>query len=216
MSQSRPAGGRGAPKLEELVAYVDGQLDPARRKDVETWLRDHPQAAAEIEGQNGLAGLWQATTAAEPDEARWANLLERVECAYARFRSAQSPSRRILPIVAAGLAAGLLLALWTPHRPGPIHPPAAGEPLVVVSPDEVEIVSLRAADRDTLVVGVPPVTGPLVLASLDDVELEAVEPDTDGMIPDFHRDEQSATPMIVAPLDPVPAEAPGREGGTSR
>jgi len=91
--------------------------------------------------------------------------------------------------------------------------PTASEPLAVVSPDDVEIVSLRAADRDTLVVGVPPVTGPLVWASLGDVELEGIEPDADGMVHDFHMDERSATPMIVAPLDQAPAEAPGNEGG---
>jgi hypothetical protein len=81
--------------------------------------------------------------------------------------------------------------------------------LAVVSADDVEIVSLRAADRVTLVVGVPPVTEPLVLASLGDVELDGVEPDADGMVPDVHMGEGSVTPMIVAPLDAASARTPG-------
>ena len=80
--------------------------------------------------------------------------------------------------------------------------------MAVVSPEDVEIVSLHAADRATLVVGVPPVTGPLVLASVGDVELEGVEPDTDGMVPSIHMDERSLTPMIVAPLETAPAGTP--------
>ena len=106
------------------------------------------------------------------------------------------------------MAASLLLVLLSPRGPGPAERLPAGEPLTVVSPDEVEIVSLRAADLDTLVVGVPPVTGPLLLASSGDVRLEGVKPDADGMVPDFHMDERSVTPMIVAPLDPAPAGVP--------
>ena len=80
--------------------------------------------------------------------------------------------------------------------------------MAVVSPDDVEIVSLHAADRATLVVGVMPVTEPLVLASVGDVEVEGVEPAADGMLPSIHMDERSTTPMIVAPLDPAQVEAP--------
>jgi anti-sigma factor RsiW len=198
MSRSRPTD-TGAPRPEELAAYVDGQLAPARRKGVEIWLRNHPEAAVEIEEQRRLAGLWRATTPGEPEEANWGSILTHVEGAYGRFRSARSRNRRLILIGAAGLAAGLLLMLRTPR---------AGEPFAVVSPDDVEIVSLHAADRVTLVVGVPPVTEPLVLASLGDVELEGVEPAADGMLPSIHMDERSTTPMIVAPLDAAQAEAP--------
>ena len=198
MSRSRPTD-PGFPRPEELAAYVDGQLAPARRKGVEIWLRNHPEAAVEIEEQRRLAGLWQATTPGEPEEANWAGILTRVEGAYSRFRSARSRNRRLILIGAAGLAAGVLLMLWTPK---------AGEPLDVVSPDDVEIVSLRAADRVTLVVGVPPVQGPLVLASVGDVEVQGVEPAADGMLPSIHMDERSTTPMIAAPLDPAQVEAP--------
>src|SRR5207248_8357618 len=130
------------------------------------------------------------------------------------FRASRSRRRQFIRLGAAlAAAACLFVVLWPRgHRP-PQEPPAA-EPLAVVSSDDVEIVSLRAADRDTLVVGIPPVTGPLVLAAVGDVELQGIEPDADGMIPDFHMDERSVTPMIVAPLDPAPAGTP--EGGIPR
>jgi len=178
---------------------VPGQLAPARQQGVEIWLRNHPEVAVEIEEQRRLAGLWQATTPGEPEEANWGSILTRVDGACVRFRSARGRNRPLMLIGAAGLAAGLLLMLWTPK---------AGEPLAVVSPDDVEIVSLHAADRATLVVGVMPVTEPLVLASVGDVEVEGVEPAADGMLPSIHMDERSTTPMIVAPLDPAQVEAP--------
>lgn len=37
------------PSEHDLHAYADGQLDPARRQDVEAYLASHPDAAAEIE-----------------------------------------------------------------------------------------------------------------------------------------------------------------------
>lgn len=42
---------------DELHAYVDGQLDPARRAAVEAWLAGHPDAAAEV-------ATWRAQNAA--------------------------------------------------------------------------------------------------------------------------------------------------------
>ena len=205
MKHYRPADAAAATP-EHLAAYVDGQLDPALRKEVETWLRDHPEVAAEIEEHRQLARLWQATTPVEPEGANWATVLARLDSAFFRYRLARVRRRRLLRRgAAAGLAAALLLLLWWP--PAAVEP--AVEPLAVVSPDDVDIVSLRAADRVTLVVGVPPVTGPLVLASPGDIQLEGVEPYADGMVPDIHMDDGAVTPMIVAPLDVVPARAPG-------
>jgi anti-sigma factor RsiW len=189
MRQSEPDV-PGAPKPEDLAAYVDGQLEPARRQEVESWLEDHPEAAEEIEGQRQLAALWQATTPVEPENPSWPSMLARIDAAFGRFRLLRGRNRRLIQIGAAGLAAGLLLLLWIPR----------GEPLAVVSPDEVEIVSLRAADRVTLVVGIPPVTEPLVLASTDDIEFEGVAPAPDGMFPSM--DDQFGTPMIVPAATP--------------
>jgi len=210
MRQSRP-GDTGGPTPEYFAAYVDGQLAPALRRGVEKWLRDHPEATAEIEEQRQLARLWQATTPAEPEAANWATIFARVDSGFFRSRLPGMRTRRLIRLGAAGgLAAAMLLVALCPHGPGPSEDPAGVEPLAVVSPDDVEIISLRAADRVTLVVGVPPVTEPLMLASPGDVELENVEPDADGMVPDIHLDEGSLTVMIVAPLGavPVPVRSP--------
>jgi anti-sigma factor RsiW len=206
MKPSKPADS-GTPSPEDLAAYVDGLLESVRQRDVETWLRNHPEAAVEIQEQRRLENLWQATTPAEPAEACWPRILTRIERAYVQFRLARARKRRLIPLGAAALAASLLLTLWLPRGQDGVGP-TAGEPLAVVSPDDVEIVSLHAADRDTLPVGVPPVDGPLVLASAGDVELEGVQPAADGMVPSIHMDERSTTPMIVAPLEARPQEVP--------
>ena len=39
-----------APTDDELHAYVDGRLDPARRAAVAAWLEAHPEQAAQVEG----------------------------------------------------------------------------------------------------------------------------------------------------------------------
>src|SRR5205085_2138576 len=103
----------------------------------------------------------------------------RVDRAFSRVRSVRIGRRWLTQMGAAVLAATSLLVLWWPHGHGPGDEPPAREPLAVVSADDVEIVSLHAADRVTLIVGVPPVTEPLVLVSAGDVALEGVEPDTD-------------------------------------
>jgi anti-sigma-K factor RskA len=192
------AGNADSPTPEQLAAYVDGELDPARRRGVETWLRNHPEAAAEIEQYQRLARLWKAAAPIEPEGAKWATVLARVESGLRSHSLPLWRSQLIRMGAAAALAAAVMLLVCR-HRPEPTEGPVRGELLAVVSPDDVDILSLRAADRVTLVVGVPPVTEPLVLASPRDVELERIEPDGDGVIPDIHMDEKSDTAMIVAP-----------------
>jgi hypothetical protein len=200
-------GNGGAPTPEQLTAYVDGELDPALRNRVQTWLRNHPEAIPEIEAQQQLARLWQAATPSEPDGVNWTTVLARIDSGLVRTQALRRRRRRAIGIgIAAALAAAVLLLVWR-EVPEPADNPASAEPLAVVSPDDVEIVSLRAADRVTLVVGVPPVTGPLVLASPGDVELQRVEPDADGMIPDIQLDEKSDTAMIVAPRSTAPTRS---------
>ncbi|WP_414708902.1 anti-sigma factor family protein, partial [Pseudomonas sp. UBA6699] len=53
------------PTEDELHAYVDERLEPARRAEVQAWLAANPQAAARVEGwrtdarrlRTALAGL---------------------------------------------------------------------------------------------------------------------------------------------------------------
>jgi hypothetical protein len=69
------------PKLEDLAAYVDGELDAARRSTVEAWLSNHPEVAVEVEQQRRLADIWQATAPAQPSESQWGEVLAHVETA---------------------------------------------------------------------------------------------------------------------------------------
>jgi anti-sigma factor RsiW len=190
------AGDAEFPTPEQLTAYIDGELDAAQRMRVERWVSNHPEAAAEVDEYRHLARLWQATTPIEPDGAKWVPILDGVECGFLRSRALDRGRQRLLRVgmTIALAAAVLLVLLWRPTADS-----VSVEPLTVVSADDVEIVSLRAADRSTLVVGVPPVTEPLALASRDDVEFERLEPDGDGMIADIQMDEKSDAVIIAAP-----------------
>jgi hypothetical protein len=74
-------------------------------------------------------------------------------------------------------------------------------PWPVVSESEVEIRRLDAGDRDSLVVGVPPLAGPLVLVAPGDVVMKApsYELKPVDMVPT-----DDYTPMIVVPLAKLP------------
>jgi anti-sigma factor RsiW len=224
------ASDSGAPQPEHLAAYADGQLDPALRRRVESWLRHHPEAATEIEEQRRLARLWKATRPAEPEPGAWEAVQAGIAACLAQTgrriveaadkrglepRIRVRPWRRLLGLVAVGgMAAGLLLVMLLPQHQGKppvlarssdrakieVEKPAAVEMLEVVAPDDVEIVSLRADDRGTLVVGEPPVSEPLALASPGDVAFERIEPAADGMVPEVHVDEGSVTALVVAPV----------------
>lgn len=100
----------------DLHAYVDGFLDPARRKSVEGYLADHPQVAERI-------ASWQTVNEALRKAATW-KAREWVPPALdvARAMNTRS-SRRWEP---RRMAASILVALlvgagsgWVAHRPSP-------------------------------------------------------------------------------------------------
>ncbi len=72
----------------------------------------------------------------------------------------------------------------------------------VLLADEVDIMTIQAIDTTALVVGVPPVHEPLVLAAASEITLDRVEPDVDGMMPDMRWFDGSSPPMIAVPLAP--------------
>jgi anti-sigma factor RsiW len=201
-----------APKAEDLAAYVDGELDNRLRRQVEDWLVHHAEVAAEVEAHGRLARLWSATGPPQPSAAQWATVLARVEMALpVRSLARPAPWRRLIGIAAAvsGVAAAALAFVGLRHpAPEVVAPPAIVEPFTVVTPEDVEIVSLHAADRVTLVVGVPPVHGPLEFVIAGDVEAVSVKPDSDGMVPHLPVEGEPMAPMIVAPLEPGPSAAP--------
>ena len=188
-----------SPEAADLAAYVDGELHGNRREQVDAWLAHHPDAAAELRAHRRLAQVWQASSPPEPSLEQWRAVLERV-ASTTPVRRSPRPVRwqRFygIAIAVAGTAAAVVLALSLDHAD-----PQGREPLVVVTPEDVEIVSVSAADRMTLVVGVPPLQGPLELVSPGDIESLSVRPDSDGMLPHVPTDAGPAAPMIVAPLN---------------
>lgn len=180
------------PSPEQLAAYADSELDRATRHRVETWLASHPEAAAEFEAQRRLQRLWKASAPTEPVAGAWDSALARIQAGLAGFET-RVPRRRRLALGwwAAGVAtaAGIVLAILTvaalrPGLPTPQAPSAASEePLLLASGEDVEIISIAGADVSALVVGEPPLREPLILASADEMAVESLEPEADGMVP---------------------------------
>jgi hypothetical protein len=194
MSHSRPDD-RATPGPDELAAYADGKLDADTRAAVEAWLADHPEMVDELAGHRRLADLWRQSSPAEPTEDVWAAELGRLHAALPA-----RPTRRWGSVAgAAAVAAAVLLAVSLLRRSG--SPDA--EPFPVVAGHELQILGLNADDADGLVVGTPPVQGPLVLAEVGDVRVVDIAADTDGMVAEMEPVEPPDSPMISAPMTPT-------------
>jgi hypothetical protein len=225
----RKANDAAAPSPEQLAAYLDGELDALGRARVAAWLCGHPAAAAELEALRRLERVWHENTPPAPDEAQWDALLGRIVADAERRTAAvaaeepvvaSGPARVLRPahtgwrwhLRMAGTAAALLFVILAAYRPSPLSPPAPTPPSIgpavvhvlrVADDDDVEIVSMDAADIGSLVVGEPPMRGPFVLAAPGDVILESIAPDPqDGMTPPLNNMEMNSPngPMILAPL----------------
>jgi hypothetical protein len=202
----------GRPNAEQLAAYADGELTPGASRAVEEWLAVHPEDRAEVEAQRRLARLWHATQAPEPDAGAWATLRGRLDTGLAAARARPRPrawSARFflglaLPVVG---AASILLALFLnlPRPPDGNQPAPPPRPFPVASAEDVEIISINAADLSALVVGEPPVTRPLVLAAAGDVTIHAAGDDVEIIRPEENPEGPSA-PWIWAPRDPAGKE----------
>jgi hypothetical protein len=192
----------GRPHPSHLAAYLDGGLGPYDRARVEAWLAAHPEDAAELAAHRRLARLWNETAPDGPDEVTWARVLGRVEGTLAR----QAPTRPRPPrprawkgaawawagALLAGSAAAVALAFFTPPPPEP-------QPWPVASADDVDIVSLDFGDYGALVVGVPPLRGPIQLASAEDVVVAETGHDVEVVRPD---EGQPGAKWMVVPSDP--------------
>jgi hypothetical protein len=198
--------------LEQLAAYADGELDAAGRAQVESWLAVSPEARQELEALRRVSRsnrkLWQASSGPTPSEASWAKLLTRVQQALAVSpRPAEpTPARRsrLLRLVPLAAAAAVLafIFLWPASAPNVAPPGGDEEAWAVASDDDVEIVSIQDSDTELLVVGLPPLPDTVVvaLASANDVTLENVAADSDGMMPKVLMQPGPNAPMIIAPM----------------
>lgn len=148
---------------DDLQAFADDALPPARRAAVETYLERHPEAARYVQriaAQN--AGLRDAAAQfLEPDipsALRVARLFER-ERARPRFQLGRFTSA-LRPQVAASLLAGLLIGGvggWSFHPSGSpfrdgVRPlvEEAADTYTVYEPDRLHPVEIAASNKDAL------------------------------------------------------------------
>lgn len=54
-----------------MMALIDGELDAARRRELDTYLADHPEARAEFEEMRALAARTDRLRLAEPPPEMW-------------------------------------------------------------------------------------------------------------------------------------------------
>lgn len=193
-----------APGPGELVAYVDGTLDPRACGRVTSWLAAHPEVAAELDDHRIVMEAARLAPIPEPTEADWVTALARITAALPACRPAAprgGARARLLVRATAAAAAVLLLSLPGERVPRPLLGLAAMDPapLQVASADDVEIISIDAADLPGLLVGHPPVREPLVLAVAGDVELHHAEAGQASWVPTM-ADGEGETPMIVMPM----------------
>jgi hypothetical protein len=99
-------------------------------------------------------------------------------------------------------AAAILLAVWLPRPDSPTLPVpvAAEEPYPVLTATDVEIVQVDDEDRSAVVVGQLPAPGSIDLLDSNEVTVNHIEQDQDGMMPRVCTPQGSNNPMIVAPL----------------
>lgn len=175
---------------ELLAAYLDGELEgagpqAALRQQVEDWLSRHSEAASEVRAHRQLQQIWQATSPPEPRRGAWAEVRGRIRRALDQPRP--QPRFHWRPWLLGGslagftgLAASLLVLVWLGALPWPQPRPSRPTPAVdelvfpVASAHEIEILSVTGDDIGTLVVGEPPVDGPLVLLAPGEVSLTRV------------------------------------------
>ena len=60
-----PRDPRG-PSIEDLAAFLDGELVPDDWTRVQDWLANHPQDAALVEDHRSFLRFWQESAPAEP------------------------------------------------------------------------------------------------------------------------------------------------------
>jgi anti-sigma factor RsiW len=206
-----------AARPELLAAYADGELDPDMSALVEAWLAQHPERAAELEGQRLATQLYQANPPAEPTEERWDRMMLFIKHQSVR-RALDKKQGRLGFWVAAGIAAAVFIAVIlfsvrpkeTPglaEKKSPETSNSAAEEFAGVFPvagAEDIVISSMDDDHAALVVGEPPVQGTLAMAGPGDVEINDVRTDMQGMTPEYPREPDRAPMVYMVPVNPTP------------
>ena len=140
---------------EDLHAYIDRRLDPAREIEVEKYLELHPAEAERIAGYAEQRAALRAALApfAEEPVPPQLNLASLIEARRApRFQSWRAAAAAVL-LLALGGAGGWALPHGAEAPAGGIDALAreAAESYAVYASDHIRPVELRAADRGELV-----------------------------------------------------------------
>jgi len=221
------------PWPDVLAAYADGELDERGRAAVERWLAANPAARACVDAQRGLSPenwrLWRDAAPPRPGPAAWDAVRDGIAIRLAATRLAEPERasaassvrlRRVIAAAAYSLTACVvlfpLIGMYVvyPRDPqrvveGRVRPPAddplAGITVLRIATDaEVDVHRVDGAGAGGwLPVGGMPLTGPLALATADDVELEEAE-------------EHPAWPMGGPRVRRDPADAPLLFPGANR
>jgi anti-sigma factor RsiW len=208
-----------------LMAYADGELDPGSPEyaQVRAWLLDNPQGRAELEEHLRLRTLFEGT---RPDRPVWEGVRQSIEARLPTTAAPRSQGRLQPPrsprlwIALAGFvgsaAAAVLILTQALHRPAP-PPPAGlasgvvrvqpgdteifgpGDTVELVGESDIEINSMDPADEKALLVGRPPVSWPIELASVGDVVVDDLRTDPGEDRPTFYQP-QGGSPMLISPL----------------
>ncbi len=221
------------PWPDVLAAYADGELDPRARTTVAGWLAANPAAQPCAEAQWRLSPenwrLWRDAAPPRPSPAAWDAVRDGIAVKLAAARLAEpNPAsvaalvrlRRVVAVAAYSLTACVVLFpvlglfVFYPRqtqqvverRAQPLaDDPLAGIPRLVIATDaDVDVRRVDGAGAGGwLPVGGMPLTGPLTLATGDDVELEEAE-------------EHPAWPMGGPRVRRDPADAPLLFPGATR
>lgn len=122
------------PIFEELMSYMDGELQEERAAAVEEHLRDCPECAALLRSQTSMEAEWRDAFSYPPDE-EFRSLEERLRRSMRRRPSWLG----VLPVAAAVAAVllGVRLVLWErPAEPYPPSGPAADRSVLATGTEE--------------------------------------------------------------------------------
>ncbi len=169
-----------------VLAYVDGELDPVSRLEVEAWMRTQPEVAelvrelCETSRRNRAFRREAALPEPDPAEIRLSGevILARLRLPN-RYRGWLRPA--ILSAAAASMAGMLVLACPKEHvcENAAVTPPAAPpdplaeyDDLPIASPGEARVSAIRGDVSPMFVACDDPLPDVLDLATVDEVRIE--------------------------------------------
>lgn len=194
--------------LIRLAGYVDRELTPGERSDVEAELERDATAQLELAAQRELCRqgtLWSRLTPPEPSDAAWARTLDRIHAALAPQTAPANyntpKSHRWRWVAALSTAALVFCAVhWLPFSPNHGDAATLAGAFPVATAEDIEIVSIQG-DDGVIVVGVPPLAGALDLATVGNTVLDVVVSDSGDGKADPSQPSKSNEPILVKPTD---------------